>query len=1011
MALFQPSNIYPSSLSGLGSGVVDVNESIYISWQVNGNSAMTGFKILIQTNEEEPIDIDEFEVDDISFYGTDADGYPIYYVYAPDGVTWASSGLVQGREYRMSITQKWNNNGTTEEVQQHSPSVFITRATPILSISPSSTTLDTISQVFTGTWEQSEGDGVSWVRWILKDNDGNVLKDTGNIYTAQLSFEYNGFFSGKTYTLTCIAESENGVEVSTEGEYEVAYSSSDITDGIEVKCNRDNSVTLSWSVGKDIPATPSADDWGELLDGVLHLNANRSIAWDTVNGEPMDFSVSLYDSVALFWKGRVRDTIIENEVINSGTWEIWKYYTGQDTTQVTLNVDCETRDVSRDPMNSVEVYVTTSETKNVTETYSFFFRQKDVTDNLDGTFTAKTLLSPEIPLNTSRQPMLKSWGVEVGNPVPTNMRLESAWTTFQGKDAVQLYFTTTVPEFIVNVYVFMQYAEGTATYTIPDMSGDPRDFGVASTTAYYATAEQSSQQANVIDITIMAKQAGTYLVVPSWYTTYEGDDAYYGVATGKLDSTMYGTLVSANIESTTATGGGSSYVELTGENRYKVTLYNVRSQGRLNVTLNLVYEHDVTGSDSYRSVITGSHNLAVAGEAIAMSSDVDYATVAVDDGNYTVTIYASTNTPQNVTIAFDVLTPRTNNLALLTVGDAVMGIENDVIKLFFQGTQRTQITLPTYAWEIEMRWEIGSDGMEYDAQFYNYNGNMLFSFVHGVISYPSGIRATINSVVISGEQYCDYIFITRDAYFKLGDTPVWNGKTLFYATFNETLNAGTNAETGVLTTSLYRKSEDEMALVGVFSPDVTEVTDYGIRSDVPYTYELYFVANDKYSTGIASEQICRRFDSVSLTEAIDNGDGSYTPIKTWRFANNIQGNAVSNGNTPSVLKNFTRYPVWQPSSPSAKTGTLTALLSYFVNGEYEIESYKDMEEAYAISESVNPLFLKDLKGNIYMVKTSSPISQTANIKTSKREVTITIPWTEVGDASNARIYKVDKVGE
>ena len=51
MALFQPTNIYPSSLGELGNGTVDVTQALNVSWQVNGNSAMTAFSITIYQND------------------------------------------------------------------------------------------------------------------------------------------------------------------------------------------------------------------------------------------------------------------------------------------------------------------------------------------------------------------------------------------------------------------------------------------------------------------------------------------------------------------------------------------------------------------------------------------------------------------------------------------------------------------------------------------------------------------------------------------------------------------------------------------------------------------------------------------------------------------------------------------------------------------------------------------------------------------------------------------------
>lgn len=1011
MAIFQPSNITPSTLSGIGSGVIDVNDNVNISWQVNGNSALTGFKILIQTNGTEPVDVHEFEVTDIVFYGTNADGTPKYYVYEPDNTTWASVGLTNGNEYRMAITQTWSNNGTTEEVTQYSPSVFITRETPVLSISPASTTIKGIYQEFTGEWTQAQGDTISWVRWVLKDDDGNVVKDTGNIYTSLLAFNYNGFYAGKTYTLTCMAESDSGVYVEAKGEYAVDYPISETIGGVTTQCNNDNSVTIDWDVGVRIPAVPSASDYGELVDGVLHLNANRSITWNTVNDEPMNFAPVLGgNSVNIFWKGRVRETTPESEVINSGTWEIWKYYTAEGSTDQTLTVDVTTRDESLDPVNTAEVSVTTSETKNVTDTYYWVFRDNGVIDNLDGTYTGKALLVTPYPLDMTKKPLLKSWGVPQGDPLPSplTMTVESSWTTWHGKDACNIYFTTTAPRFYAEVYAFMQYAEGTAQYVIPDMSGDPRDFGIASTNAYNATAEQSEQQANVINVTVMARQSGTYLAVVSYKTTYSGDDAYYGSISARLSESQYGVLKSASIVSTTATGVDSSTVVVGNDNRYTVTLRNSTSASRLSVTVRLVYDYQTTGADSYRSVVTGTHALAISGTVTAMSSGVDRATVAVNDGAYTVTIYASSDGTANVTVEFAVLATMTTNLELLTVGQAVLGVENDVAKLFYDGVQMAQTNLPQYAWTMELYWSVGYTGITYNARFYNYNGNQLIAFWGGFIAYASGTHMVVNSVTIKGEQYCDYIFITMDSDYELGDPPVWNNYTRFYAPFTETLNAGTDAVSGLLSTALYRKSDYEFTLLGVFDSMAKSVTDYGIRNGVEYVYEVFFVANNDYAITASSDVVCRRFNSVTLTEATENSDGSFTPIKTWRFANNIQTGSVGNGNTPTLLKNFSKFPIYQPSTPSAKSGTLTALLSYFVRGQYIDESYVDMEEAYKISETKNPLFLRDLKGNIYLVKASSPISQSSNIKSSKREVTITIPWTEVGDASNANIIRVNE---
>ena len=45
--LYQPTNVYPSMTGALGNGVVDANGNLTVSWQVNGNSPLTAFQIVI----------------------------------------------------------------------------------------------------------------------------------------------------------------------------------------------------------------------------------------------------------------------------------------------------------------------------------------------------------------------------------------------------------------------------------------------------------------------------------------------------------------------------------------------------------------------------------------------------------------------------------------------------------------------------------------------------------------------------------------------------------------------------------------------------------------------------------------------------------------------------------------------------------------------------------------------------------------------------------------------------
>ena len=142
-----------------------------------------------------------------------------------------------------------------------------------------------------------------------------------------------------------------------------------------------------------------------------------------------------------------------------------------------------------------------------------------------------------------------------------------------------------------------------------------------------------------------------------------------------------------------------------------------------------------------------------------------------------------------------------------------------------------------------------------------------------------------------------------------------------------------------------------------------------------------------------------------VTEKDANLDNVYHVVTTWRFGNNLNFGSVSNNNSPNFLSNFTGYRLKQPTVRKGKSGTLQALLSNSVNGMYQ-DTALQMENLYKISECKNPMFLKDTKGNLYMVSISAPIVQTVNNKTQNQEVTVSITWEEVGSADGVSIVQL-----
>ena len=83
MALFQPTNIYPSSLGELGNGTVDITKPLAVSWQVNGNSAMTAFSLTVCKNDAASTQVYTTGklTDGCPFYGIDYAGNTVLFTH------------------------------------------------------------------------------------------------------------------------------------------------------------------------------------------------------------------------------------------------------------------------------------------------------------------------------------------------------------------------------------------------------------------------------------------------------------------------------------------------------------------------------------------------------------------------------------------------------------------------------------------------------------------------------------------------------------------------------------------------------------------------------------------------------------------------------------------------------------------------------------------------------------------------------------------------------------------
>mgnify|MGYP004466207285 CR=1 FL=1 len=327
MALFMPANITPSTLGALGNGTIDAMQGLTVSWQVNGQNAMTAFEIKVMENTAQSTVLYDTgkKTDGCPFWGTDAAGNTVFFQYAVSAAALSSAGISNGNTYKLAITQWWSD---TESVTQQSAAVFLCRSTPVLTIDTFTQPVDNSRFTWTASYTQAQGDAVVWVRWQIKTlATDTVLRDTGNIATGQFSFTYDGLFDGASYAVKCETETVNGVRAETPWTpFAVEYGTGYNRGAVTTKPVRAlNGIEVSWPNAIDIPGTATGDY--TIADGKLTLPEGSSVTW----GETAQTAGSWF----IRWDGVVNalpcdifsftteDGVKVTASIPDGMWDYW----------------------------------------------------------------------------------------------------------------------------------------------------------------------------------------------------------------------------------------------------------------------------------------------------------------------------------------------------------------------------------------------------------------------------------------------------------------------------------------------------------------------------------------------------------------------------------------------------------------------------------------------------------------------------------------------------------------
>ena len=328
MALFQPTNVIPSSFT---VGVVDaIRDLVQISWQVNGNSAMTAYKIEFFENDAGSTPILSASTEKITdgipsggFLGADRFGRPKMFTWTAENRTWYAynSAFKNGNQYKFKITQYWMDGEIEHSVSSIEFNLFNMKSTPQVliyltdstyqaqDVDPleSGSTIPTSIGYFQADYIQEQGDPVRNMRWqiataTLSGDEWeiiDIISDTGEVPTPTLQFEFNGFFDKQIYAVRCMIESEGGqqaenpmspkdgwifftVDIVAQGSYNGNFS---------LQClPREDAALLQWT-SDEIP--PVVNGSYLLRDGYVMLNPKTKIEWSKTGGFSLPWTVAI----------------------------------------------------------------------------------------------------------------------------------------------------------------------------------------------------------------------------------------------------------------------------------------------------------------------------------------------------------------------------------------------------------------------------------------------------------------------------------------------------------------------------------------------------------------------------------------------------------------------------------------------------------------------------------------------------------------------------------------------
>ena len=231
MALYQPTNISPSSLNG--TGMIDATKDLTVTWQINGYGGMVGWQIQIMQNDAESTLVYDSTMlhkeyaDSITgdvyytkIFGKNENGDDVPFtctIPASDLAGKVVNGYKNG--YKLRINQQYTDYSNGFEyvtVVQNSPVFFRAEAAwEWNTYSWDSVETQREPQFFAS--KTSTGAPLMWHRWQLAgETTDTILQDTGRVYTdVSPVFTTKSLVDGGTYHIRLTGQDTDGVTADT----------------------------------------------------------------------------------------------------------------------------------------------------------------------------------------------------------------------------------------------------------------------------------------------------------------------------------------------------------------------------------------------------------------------------------------------------------------------------------------------------------------------------------------------------------------------------------------------------------------------------------------------------------------------------------------------------------------------------------------------------------------------------------------------------------------------------